>query len=114
MPSIQINLMEKMNIKISVLQKVAVEHGKPMFDLFSQQAMNASIVSTPVLGWTRKLFADDSLEDGTVKFWDAIFEICRAKTDDPVAAWKSHIEDLRKRKTYLNEKKYSTLQYIAN
>ena len=47
------------------------------------------------------------------KLWQAIFETTRATEPDPVAAWEEHIKNLRKRASYLQEKKYSALKQGA-
>ncbi len=48
------------------------------------------------------------------KLWDAIFKATRVDLDDPVAAWKDHLESLERRMKYLNEKKFVTLHYTAS
>jgi aminopeptidase len=68
------------------------------------------IITAPVDGWTEKVFPDLSLEDGKARFWDTIFDICRVKEPDPVAAWREHVDGLVARCDYLNRKQYTALE----
>ena len=61
--------------------------------------------------WAAKIFPGLKSEEAEEKLWQAIFETTRATLPDPVAAWKEHIANLRKRGDYLQAKKYSALHY---
>ncbi len=56
------------------------------------------------------------MEEGEAveKLWDAILEATRMNSDDPVEAWKQHIETLKKKVNYLNGKKFAKLHYTSN
>jgi aminopeptidase len=73
-----------------------------------------------------QLFAEPNAEDGqgqdddipsepedvaVGKLADAIFKASRVDGDDPIAAWKAHNANLKKRWTWLNEKKFASLHY---
>lgn len=45
--------------------------------------------------------------------WDAIFRIVRIGDGDPVEKWRNHIDELEKRASMLNEKRYKKLHYKA-
>ena len=70
-----------------------------------------TVIGAASEGWARKVFPND--ENCVEKLWDEIFEVCRINTPDPLQAWIQHKADLRKRLTYLNEKKYTALHYTA-
>ena len=57
------------------------------------------------------MFPDDPPDEALSKLWNAIFATSRVDGDDPVKAWKKHDANLHKRAAYLNEKRYSALQY---
>ncbi len=88
-------------------------HYKPILDLRHKNAMNHSLVACPHSGWANKLFPSLSQKEQIERFWDLIFEICRVKNDDPILAWRNHINNLKSRCSYLNEKQYKELNYIA-
>ena len=90
-----------------------LKHRRTFSDLISKSAMNWVAVSAPVDGWTEKVFPDLPPESRKVKFWDTIFEICRVKQEDPIAAWEEHIKQLSARSNYLNQKHYTELKIVA-
>jgi aminopeptidase len=69
------------------------------------------VVASASPAWAAKVFPDLRPEDAEEKLWQAIFETTRATQPDPVAAWGEHINNLRKRANYLQEKKYNALHY---
>ena len=86
------------------------KHRKPFSDLISKSAVNWTAISAPVDGWTEKVFPDVPKENQKSKFWDAIFEICRVKNENPIAAWEEHIRQLAVRSKYLNQKQFVSLK----
>jgi aminopeptidase len=57
------------------------------------------------------MFPNDPPDEALAKLWAAIFAASRIDSPDPVAAWKAHDADLHRRAGFLNEKRYSALQY---
>jgi aminopeptidase len=83
---------------------------KPFGDLISKSAVRWTAISAPVDGWTEKVFPDVPKENQKTKFWDAIFEICRVKNENPIAAWEDHIMQLAARSEWLNQKRFDSLK----
>ena len=98
---------------ILTTHKAYFKHNKPSADLRRRGIGNWSVFSAPVTGWADKVFPDIPIADRKAKFWDVIFDICRVKEKDPIAAWDEHIKQLGARGNYLTRKKYSALKYIA-
>lgn len=69
------------------------------------------VASVPTPSWAKKVFPDVTEEEAVNKLWDAIFEAVRVNEADPVAAWESHKDALKKRMAYLNEMNFKTLHY---
>ncbi|MFX1593148.1 MAG: aminopeptidase [Promethearchaeota archaeon] len=90
-----------------------LKHRKTFGDLISTSAVNWTAITAPIDGWTEKLFPDVPREIQKAKFWDTIFEICRVKNKNPLAAWEDHIKQLSARSKYLNEKQYVSLKFDA-
>jgi aminopeptidase len=68
------------------------------------------LVTAPVDGWADTIFPNLASHDREKKLWDTIFDICRVNQNDPVAAWKDHINTLKTRCEYLNLKQYDSLK----
>ncbi|MFX0024385.1 MAG: aminopeptidase, partial [Candidatus Hermodarchaeota archaeon] len=99
--------------KIASLQQTAFKHVEPLMNYVVKNTTNWSVITAPVDGWVDKVFPEHRQKDRKSKFWDIIFEICRIKGDDPVSAWKDHVNQLTSRKNYLNQKQYDTLKFEA-
>ena len=100
--------------RLQTTRKVAAEHNKPMRDLANAGIQpNFAIISAAYPGWAKAVFPQLSDEKAVAKLWDAIFEACRIKTDDPVATWRKHSATLQARQNYLTAKHYTALHYQA-
>lgn len=98
---------------VATLQKVHLENYRPVGTAVSRSAVNWCLVAASSRAWGAKIFPDVSPEEADSKLWKAIFESTRIDQPDPVAAWMSHIENLRTRSKYLQSKQYSSLYYKA-
>jgi aminopeptidase len=98
---------------VEKLNSVAAAKMAPVLTRLSSGITNWSIISGSMAEWATKVFPDATPAAAESRLWNAIFEICRVKTDDPVAAWQQHIRDLDARATYLNAKAYKAMQYRA-
>ena len=68
------------------------------------------IASVPIKAWADKVFPDQA--DNVDLLWDAIFEAVRVKGDGTaVAAWETHLENLRARTEKLNAYNFVSLHY---
>ena len=70
------------------------------------------IAAVPGAAWARKVFPGLTTHQAIEKMWEAILSTSRV-TEDPVAAWKEHNEDLHRRCTYLNSLEIDQLHYTA-
>ncbi len=71
------------------------------------------IAAVPGAAWAKKLFPELTRHQAVEKLWEAILSTSRV-TDDPVAAWKSHNQDLHDRCVYLNSLGIEKLHYTAS
>jgi len=95
---------------ISRFNAVNARHIRPFSQLQTRNAVPWVAVTAPVDGWTQKLFPDLPADQAQARFWDALFQICRINTPDPVAAWREHIAALVSRRDILNARRYSGLK----
>ena len=100
--------------RLGAMQRSHLEHWAPISTLVTRNASNWSIAAASAPAWAAKIFPDLPLEEAEEKLWQAIFETTRATAPDPVAAWEEHIQNLRRRASYLQAKKYSALHYKSD
>jgi aminopeptidase len=84
---------------------------RPALELITRHAINWTIVASATPAWAALMFPDDAPDVAVAKVWEAIFQTTRINTPDPVAAWKTHDAVLHHRAAFMNEKRYSYLQY---
>lgn len=72
-----------------------------------------TMIASPSADWAAKVFPDAPKEKQVDLLWDAIFRATRSNLEDPVKAWKEHVENLQEKTTYLNKKRYKMLVYEA-
>lgn len=104
-------LQEQDHELVATYRKTGLAKMKPSNDLRSKNAMNWTVVTAPVAGWTDKVYPDIPPEHRTEVFWEAIFNMCRINELDPVLSWENHVSELSKRKNHLNQKRYSALMF---
>ena len=89
------------------------KHLYPVLNLVSQYALNWLAISAPNKAWADKIFPNVPSDQRIQKLWEVIFKICRIDEDNPISAWKAHIETLHKRCDYLNLKQYKALKLTS-
>jgi aminopeptidase len=72
-----------------------------------------AVVSVPTKEWAAKIFPELSEEESIEKLWKNIFNVTRVTTENPVKAWDEHIDNLKNKMDYLNNKKFKKLYYKA-
>ncbi|GIP19827.1 aminopeptidase [Paenibacillus sp. J22TS3] len=72
-----------------------------------------SIVAVPSAAWAAKVFPDVPADQQVDKLWEAIFRTVRVDQPDTLAAWDEHVKNLNQKSTYLNDKNFKKLHYIA-
>ncbi|KQS65343.1 peptidase M29 [Rhizobium sp. Leaf371] len=86
---------------------------KPALEKISNFDINWNIVSYPNPSWARQMFPGDAEDVAVEKLANAIFAASRVDVEDPVAAWKEHNANLRKRSTWLNGERFSALHFTG-
>ena len=69
------------------------------------------VASVPTPAWATKVFPNETVEAAMAKLWDAIYESVRIGETDPVAAWETHKEALKKQMNHLNQLNFKSLHY---
>jgi aminopeptidase len=68
---------------------------------------NWSIVSFPTEGWAQSVFGEPDVD----RLWNAVASAVRLDEHDPVAAWRTHIDELSQRAAALNARRFDALRY---
>ncbi len=98
---------------ISTHRKAEGRVSEPYYRLVSAGAMNWCVIAHPVHAWAAKVYPDVTPDEQEAHLWEAIFDICRVTTPDPIAAWKEQAATLHARCDYLNEKRYTALHFTG-
>lgn len=99
--------------RVSKFQTADLKKWEKFYDALMRDAVNWSVISSPTKEWASKIFPDCTNEQAVERLWEAIFQTCRVDQPDPIAAWESHIIDLKKRSSWLNTMHFSALHYHA-
>jgi aminopeptidase len=99
--------------RVGAMQQTHIENFNPVTQAVTSNEINWCVVSAASADWAAKIFPDLTRKQAEAKLWKAIFEITRVDQADPVAAWEAHIQNLLKRTSYLNAKKYRRLKYTG-
>jgi len=73
----------------------------------TDRLVNWCIVGCPTEGWSRTVFGEADEE----RLFAAIRRVVRLDEDDPVGAWRTHVERLERRAAALNERRFDALRY---
>ncbi len=95
--------------KIMELQKTNNRDLKRKTSALMNDKMSWCVISIPTLKWAEKVFPDS--EDPVKELWDAILEMTRCNTLNPIAEWEKHIKNLDKYATSLNDYQFSKLKF---
>jgi aminopeptidase len=99
--------------KVSAAVKSAAIARKEYSKYTRNSKISWSLIKAPTRAWADKVFADLPEEQRVDAMWEAIFQMVRVNTDDPIAAWHEHINHLKTRQNLLNAKRYKSLHYRA-
>ncbi len=99
--------------RVSRASTATSKSNKPAMDLIVRHEINWSIVAAATPAWAALVFPNDPPELAMGKLWDAIFQVSRITSDDPVAEWKEHGANLKGRVDSLNAKRFGALRFFA-
>jgi len=69
--------------------------------------VNWTVIACPNEGWARKVFGEPDVE----RLWQEVAFCARLDEDDPVAAWRDHVERLDRRTRALNELRLDAIRF---
>ncbi|MEJ6397001.1 aminopeptidase [Yoonia sp. 208BN28-4] len=99
--------------KIARASKAQSIAAKPAMNPIVGFEVNWNIVAYPTEGWAAQVYPDLPVEEAQGKLMDAIYAASRLEGDDPVENWANHTAELKKRVKWLNDHRFSALQYTG-
>jgi aminopeptidase len=75
--------------------------------LAAGQRIAWSIASYPTEGWARQVFGEPDVD----RLWEAIAATVRLDEDDPVTAWREHVDRLEARCRILDDRRFDALHF---
>ncbi|HZW99077.1 MAG TPA: aminopeptidase [Trueperaceae bacterium] len=86
---------------------------KPYYEIAMSDGIAWCVSAAASPAWARRVFPGIPEKQAVEKLWDLIFKAVRLDADDPVAAWRSHLDRLSTAKARLNDKNYAALRFRA-
>lgn len=99
--------------RMGIRNKVAAEAAKEYKEYVLGGHSCWTIVAYPNEFWASKVFPGLSVEEAIDKLWDNIFKATRIDTENPVLAWEAHLNNLKEKLEFLNEKSFEKLVFTA-
>jgi len=99
--------------KVSAAVKAAAIARKKYQNYTRNSTISWSLIKAPTRAWANKVFADLPEEERINAMWEAVFQMNRVGSEDPVAAWREHIAHLKESQDRMNAKRYKSLHYRA-
>src|SRR5215204_6569216 len=84
-----------------------LELSKRYLHAVDKRLINWSIVGCPTEGWAQSLFGEPDVE----RLWEAVADTVRLDEEDPVEAWRQHIDTLVARAALLDERRFDALRF---
>jgi aminopeptidase len=80
-----------------------------LLDAENRRLIQWTIVGYPNEGWATAVFGEPDVE----RLWDAVITATRLDEEDPVAAWRLHIDRLRARAAGLDERRFRAIHFTG-
>jgi aminopeptidase len=88
-------------------QARALDLSRSHLNMVGSGEVNWTIASWPTEGWAQEIFGEPDVE----RLWTAIAHTVRLDYDDPVAAWREHMDRLDARASGLNERRFEAIRF---
>jgi aminopeptidase len=75
----------------------------------NERTVNWTIAAYPTEGHAQQVFGEPDVD----RLWDAMASTVRLDEDDPVEAWRAHVEKLRRRSLLLDERKFDGIRFTG-
>ena len=97
--------------RVKTAQKVNGDFLRPLTDAQGAMRIPWTFVGVPIPAWTQTVYPERPLDEATEALWSAILRACRIDLADPIQAYRTHLTELERRRTYLTSRNYRSLRY---
>jgi aminopeptidase len=98
---------------VGKMQQTHLQKWSRVSERVTTNAVNWCVVAAAGEAWAQKIFPDLTPEKAQAKLWKAIFETSRIDRPDPIAAWQTHIDNMKQRAKYMQTRQYTALHYTG-
>jgi aminopeptidase len=77
--------------------------------VFEEKTVNWTIAAYPNARWAEKVFGEPDMS----RLWEEVARAVRLDEDDPVQAWRDHVEKLRTRAALMTERRFDALHFTG-
>ncbi|UJF33515.1 aminopeptidase [Paenibacillus hexagrammi] len=99
--------------RVATAAKTAATAREGFLNYLRNNQVSWLMVSYPTAEWSAKVFPELDQAERIEKLWEQIFTLTRVNTEDPVSAWKQHLETLISKQHMLNDKRFKQLHMKA-
>lgn len=99
--------------KVSAAMRAAAAARKTYKGYVRTNKMSWCLIIAPTAAWADKAYPDLPPSERINALWEAVFQMTRANLDDPVAAWKNHVQTLKTQCAKLTAKQYRKLRFTG-
>jgi len=96
---------------IAALQQTTAQSVRPFRELIGRNETNWTVVGCATPAWAARVFPGCAADECLAQLWRSIVALCRLDREDPMAAWRAHLDGLAERCERLNGKRYRALTY---
>lgn len=86
---------------------------QPFMSYIMNGQVSWNVLAYPNMPWAKKVFPDLTDEAALEALWQQIFKITRADQDNPIEAWRLHINRIVANREALNCHKFTALHFIG-
>jgi aminopeptidase len=79
--------------------------------IINENTTNWTGVMGPTPGWAQLVHPELGREAALARLWEQLLHVCRLDEDDPLAAWHTRLDALRRAREALNERRFDALHY---
>ncbi|MDA8344531.1 MAG: aminopeptidase [Thermaerobacter sp.] len=69
------------------------------------------VISPATPEWAAQVYPDEAPQQALEHLWNEVFRLCRIDREDPIEAWREHVEGLEQRAEFLNRHAFKSLHY---
>ncbi len=92
----------------------ARENGLQAFrEVIRRNGTNWTVLAWPLAGWADRVYPELPRDRRFDALRTELYRLCRVDRDDPEAAWREHVTELKRIRDVLNHRRYRALEFRA-